>query len=127
MLLYTFFLLYSSFDEYASELRSGQLDWTPPHQSELFWRDNVQKFHERDMEMLKLLTRLVSTSSNVKVLAIASHDLGQYVKYYPQGKKYVQDLGAKQAIMHLMTHENAEVRFQALSAVQKYMTMMTNN
>lgn len=36
--------------------------------------------------------------------------------------RFVQDLGAKQQIMELMTHDNAEVRYNALLAVQQYMT-----
>jgi V-type H+-transporting ATPase subunit H len=43
----------SSFDEYASEVRSGKLEWSPPHQSDLFWKQNISKFHEKDMEILK--------------------------------------------------------------------------
>lgn len=33
----------------------------------------------------------------------------------------LQEIGAKQRIMELMTHEDQEVRYQALLAVQKYM------
>lgn len=98
------------------------LDWTPSHTSELFWRQNVTKFHDRDLEMLRLLSRILATSTDAKVLAVACHDIGQYVKAYAAGRKYVQELGAKQSIMHLMAHENSDVRFQALTAVQKYMT-----
>jgi hypothetical protein len=36
--------------------------------------------------------------------------------------RIVQEIGAKQRIMELMTHEDQDVRYQALSAVQKYMT-----
>lgn len=35
--------------------------------------------------------------------------------------RFLQDIGAKQRIMELMTHEDQDVRYQALSAVQKYM------
>lgn len=36
----------------------------------------------------RILARLLSQSSDNAVLSIAAHDLGQYVKYYPSGKKY---------------------------------------
>lgn len=29
------------------------------------------------------------TSSDPKVVSVAAHDLGEYLKYYPQGKQYV--------------------------------------
>lgn len=28
----------SSFEKYKNELNSGQLDWSPMHASELFWK-----------------------------------------------------------------------------------------
>ena len=31
------FLLYSSFDEYTAEVKSGRLEWSPVHKSEKFW------------------------------------------------------------------------------------------
>ena len=55
-------------------------------------------------------------------MAVAASDLGQYIKFYPNGKKYVQELGAKTAVMQLMNHENADVRYHSLMAVQKFMT-----
>ncbi|CAG8514999.1 8713_t:CDS:2 [Diversispora eburnea] len=86
----------TTFDEYASEIQSGMLQWSPPHESEQFWKQNVNKLNERDRDLLKLLV----TSSDNTVLAI----------------------GAKQRIMELMTHEDPGVRYQCLIAVQKYMT-----
>ena len=68
------------------------------------------------------LSRILKESQDAQVLAVAASDIGQYVKFYPQGKKYVQDLGAKTAVMQLMTHEHKDVRYQALIAVQKFMT-----
>lgn len=44
---------YSTFDEYASEIQSGQLEWSPPHKSVLFWKDNAAKLDENNLEILK--------------------------------------------------------------------------
>ncbi|CAG8690485.1 11058_t:CDS:2 [Gigaspora margarita] len=110
----------TTFDEYASEIRSGMLQWSPPHESEQFWKQNVTKLNDKNHELLKILSRLLSTSTDNVVLAVAAHDLGQYVKYYPDGKKC--EIGAKQRVMELMTHEDPEVRYNALIAVQKYMS-----
>ncbi|KAJ3106593.1 H(+)-transporting V1 sector ATPase subunit H [Phlyctochytrium planicorne] len=112
----------STFDEYASEVKSGQLDWSPPHLSEQFWKQNATKLAEKDYELVKILSRLISTTSSPLVLSVASHDLGQFVKHYPTGKRFIQEVGAKTQIMELMSHENADVRYQALLAVQKFMT-----
>lgn len=35
--------------------------------------------------------------------------------------RLVEELGGKHAIMSLMSHPDAEVRYQALTALQKYM------
>lgn len=43
----------STFDEYASEVRSGKLDWSPPHLSENFWKQNAQRLNEKDHELLR--------------------------------------------------------------------------
>ncbi|CAG8693497.1 11514_t:CDS:10 [Dentiscutata erythropus] len=103
----------TTFDEYASEIRSGMLQWSPPHESEQFWKQNVTKLNDKNHELL-------NTSNDNVVLGVAAHDLGQYVKYYPDGKKC--EIGAKQRVMELMTHEDPEVRYNALIAVQKYMS-----
>ncbi|KAL1924262.1 uncharacterized protein VTP21DRAFT_7297 [Calcarisporiella thermophila] len=112
----------STFEEYATEIRSRRLEWSPPHQSEQFWKQNAPRLNENDHELLKILARLLSTSSDTTVLAVAAHDIGQYIKHHHAGKKFIQEIGAKQRIMELMTHEDPEVRYQALLAVQKYMT-----
>jgi V-type H+-transporting ATPase subunit H len=75
------------------------------------------------------------------VLAVAAHDIGQYVKHYERGKKSVDllynrmchlysvcflgrcrivtDLGAKTRVMELMTHQDSDVRYRALLSVQQ--------
>ncbi|ORY36951.1 ARM repeat-containing protein [Neocallimastix californiae] len=111
----------STFDEYSTEVFSGKLEWSPPHKSEQFWKNNAERLNENNYELLRILTRLFSTSTDPVVLAVACNDLGQYVKYHPEGKKFIQDIGAKQHIMELMTHEDPDVRYQALCATQKYM------
>lgn len=75
------------------------------HESDDFWRENASKLNEKDYEQLKLvlllklapdwafhylffriLIRLLGTEDPL-VLAVAVHDLGQYVKHYERGKK----------------------------------------
>ena len=90
----------------------------------------------------------MNESHDPTVLAVAAHDVGQYVKHYERGKKsvspsplYVEsngtdhafffsslwcfsdriftDLGGKTRVMELMSHENPDVRYQALVTVQR--------
>lgn len=111
----------NSFDEYASEVKSGHLDWTPPHRSALFWQDNAIRLEENDCELLRLLTRLLSDSQDPLILSIAASDVGHYAQHRPTGRKHLESLGTKQLLMLLMSHSDSEVRFHALFAVQQYM------
>ncbi|KAH6918818.1 hypothetical protein BKA70DRAFT_30168 [Coprinopsis sp. MPI-PUGE-AT-0042] len=109
----------TTYDEYTSELTSGHLSWTPVHESEEFWKANAVKLNDKDHEQLKVLISLLRQSNDPVVLAVAAHDVGQYVKYYERGKKIVADLGGKSQVMALMTHENPDVRYRALLTVQQ--------
>lgn len=128
----------STFDEYISELGSGQLTWSPSHKSIAFWKQNVRKFKINDYEPLKRLVELASSNrsltaqsipkfsksvheSSFQVKAIAAHDLGQFIKYYPDGRKALDDLGGKIVMMELLADSHPDVRYEALMALQKYM------
>ncbi|XP_076809190.1 V-type proton ATPase subunit H-like isoform X2 [Clavelina lepadiformis] len=111
----------SSFDEYVSEVKSRRLEWSPVHKSEKFWRENAARLNEKNYELLKILTSLMETSQDPDILAVATHDIGEYVRHYPRGKKVIDQLGLKQLVMQLLAHENAQVKYCALIAVQKLM------
>lgn len=116
----------STFDEYASEIRSGRLEWSPPHQSEQFWKANANRLNENKNELVKALVQIAADSgANSKIdpvcLAVAAHDLGQYCKFGANAKKVLDETGGKAVVMELMSHENADVRYQALTATQKIM------
>jgi V-type H+-transporting ATPase subunit H len=42
-----------------------------------------------DVEVLRVLVNLLKNAQDPVVLAVAAHDLAQYVKHYDRGKKYV--------------------------------------
>ncbi|PAA46367.1 hypothetical protein BOX15_Mlig007750g3 [Macrostomum lignano] len=111
----------SSFDEYASELKAGRLEWSPVHKSERFWHENATKLNERNYELLKILVRLLETSKDSLVLCVAAHDVGEYVRHYPRGKTVIEQLGAKELVMRMLTSDDPNVRYNALIAVQKIM------
>ncbi|KAF9459349.1 armadillo-type protein [Collybia nuda] len=117
--LNTNFQSLTTYDEYTSELTSGHLSWTPVHESEDFWKENATRLNDRDCEQLKSLIALLFNSTDPIVLAVAAHDVGQYVKHYDRGKKIVTDLGGKARVMELMGHENPDVRYRALLSVQQ--------
>jgi V-type H+-transporting ATPase subunit H len=72
----------------------------------MFWKENATKLNDSNYQQLKyvsepstlalhtnhqgyrVLVELLKDSQDPLVLAVASHDIGQYVKHYPRGKKY---------------------------------------
>lgn len=40
----------------------------------------------------RILTRLLEVSDDPQVIAVAAHDVGEYVRHYPRGKRYVTHL-----------------------------------
>jgi hypothetical protein len=50
----------------APQVMSGMLDWTPMHTSELFWRQNIDKFEEKDFQVLRVLLKLLEASREVR-------------------------------------------------------------
>ncbi|XP_065890325.1 V-type proton ATPase subunit H-like isoform X2 [Dysidea avara] len=111
----------SSFDEYVHEVRSGRLEWSPVHKSEKFWRENVSRFNDDNYEILRLLVSILEESPSPVAVSVACFDIGEYVRYYPRGKKVIEQLKGKEVVMKLVVHSNSEVRMQALLAVQKMM------
>ncbi|KOC65371.1 V-type proton ATPase subunit H [Habropoda laboriosa] len=111
----------SSFDEYSTEVKSGRLEWSPVHKSGKFWRENASRLNEKNYELLRILVHLLETSKDPLVLSVASFDVGEYVRHYPRGKHIIEQLGGKQRVMQLLGHEDPNVRYEALLAVQKLM------
>ncbi|KAJ2945637.1 hypothetical protein O0L34_g464 [Tuta absoluta] len=111
----------SSFDQYSTEIKSGRLEWSPVHKSAKFWRENAARLNERGQELLRTLVHLLEKSADPVVLAVACYDIGEYVRHYPRGKHIIEQLGGKQRVMYLLGHDDPNVRYEALLAVQKLM------
>jgi V-type H+-transporting ATPase subunit H len=71
-----------SWEEYVNELESGHLVWSPAHESEDFWKENGRKVgSDEGGKGVKRLVELLKANRDGVVLAVAAHDLGQFVKY----------------------------------------------
>lgn len=110
----------TTWDEYLSELQSGQLTFeSPVHELDEFWKQNAPKFVDEDGKVLKQLVGILNESEDATTLAVACSDVGKFVHFFEQGKKRVSDLGAKARIMELMAHKDANVKYYALHTVAK--------
>ncbi|OQS05413.1 V-type proton ATPase subunit H [Thraustotheca clavata] len=109
----------NTMERYEKELRTGALNWGLLH-TDKFWRENYMSFETKEFELIRLLIDLLE-SEDPKTVAVALYDLGDFVRFYPNGKHIAKRLGAKKVAMKLMTHENAEVQKHALQCISKMM------
>jgi V-type H+-transporting ATPase subunit H len=137
----------SSVDKYRAEVQAGQLDWTPVHKSESFFRENAEKFAPLGKPMVEfddliLLCNLLRTKvamnhpnkEDTRTIAVICHDLGEFARWHPRGKRilnedasvYNDGMGStKSIIMKQMTSSpDPEINKNALTCIHK---MMVNN
>lgn len=110
----------TTFDEYAAEVTSGHLRWSPPHRSTTFWAENARKILDHEKGALpKKLAEIMSKSwdDDKNVLAIACNDVGRLVKEVPEKRSQLEKLGLKSRIMELMVEPNEAVRWESLNAL----------
>merc|ERR1719440_2454683 len=113
----------SNFDRYMKELESGKLAWGFIHSSK-FFGENVMKLESNEFKAAKMLATILSQSKDAETLAVACHDIGEFVSLHPLGKKQISRLGVKERVMELMSSQDAEqreVRREALLCCQKIM------
>jgi len=108
----------SSYERYIQELKSGQLQPGPVHTAP-FWKANAHKFEVDEFALIKSLIKLLSVFDDNETVALTCYDLGEWARFYPDGRKIVETLGGKDRIMVLLSHEDEEVQKQALLAIQK--------
>jgi len=111
----------SRFEVYKNEVESGHLQWGSTH-TEAFFKENARMLEgkDADFKLLKVLIALVGSKDD-EIAAIACHDIGEFVRFYPNGRAIVKRLGAKELVMPLIEHENVELQRQALQCVSKMM------
>jgi V-type H+-transporting ATPase subunit H len=110
---------HSNFERYEKELRAGTLRWGFIH-SEKFWLENVNQFEKDNYSPVSQLVSLLASSDSV-TQAVACHDLGEFARLHPSGKRVIAKLNGKNAVMALMTNGTREVSKEALLCTQKLM------
>ena len=114
----------TTFDEYAAEVQSGKLRWSPPHRDTTFWRENARRILDDDGGALpKKLAEVMSKewADDKSVLAIACNDAGWLVKEAPEKRGQLEKLGMKGRVMELMQDKDETVRWESLRAVGEWM------
>jgi V-type H+-transporting ATPase subunit H len=110
---------HSNFERYEKELKSGALKWGFIH-SEKFWLENFTQFEKDNFAPIAQLVGMLG-STDVVTQAVACHDLGEFARLHPSGKRVIAKLNGKNAVMALMTNGAREVAKEALLCTQKLM------
>ncbi|KAJ5490070.1 hypothetical protein N7453_010895 [Penicillium expansum] len=114
----------TTFDEYAAEVQTGHLRWSPPHKNPTFWKENARRIVEESNGALpKKLAEILSKSwdNDKQVLAIACSDVGHLVKEVPERRGQLERLGLKTRVMELMVDQDESVRWESLHAVGEWL------
>ncbi|KAF7546946.1 hypothetical protein G7Z17_g8077 [Cylindrodendrum hubeiense] len=110
----------TTFDEYAAEVQSGHLRWSPPHRSTVFWAENARKILDfENGEIPRKLAEIMRQpwDNDKQVLAIACNDVGNLVKEVPEKRYQLERVGLKTRIMELMQSDDENVRWESLRAL----------
>jgi V-type H+-transporting ATPase subunit H len=114
----------TTFDEYAAEVNSGHLRWSPPHRSPTFWTENARRILEHEKgELPRKLAEIMGKSweNDKQVLAIACNDVGALVKEVPEKRNQLEKLGLKTRVMELMQEPDETVRWESLNALSGWL------
>ncbi len=114
----------TTFGEYADEVNSGHLRWSPPHKNPTFWKENARKILEdKKGELPKKLAEIMGKKweTDKKVLAIACNDIGNLVREVPDYRSFLEKQGLKARVMELMADSDESVRWESLKAVGEWM------
>ncbi|KAL2832179.1 armadillo-type protein [Aspergillus cavernicola] len=114
----------TTFDQYAAELQTGHLRWSPPHRNPTFWKENARRIlDETNGALPKKLAEILSKSweNDKQVLAIACNDVGHLVKALPERRTQLEKLGLKTRVMELMADKDESVRWESLRAVGEWL------
>jgi len=108
----------SSMERYKKELSTKNLEWGPVH-NEMFWKKNFMYFEQNEFILVKDLCELLNSEDD-QTVCVAAHDLGEFARLYPDGRKLVSLFGAKRKLFFLLQEStDEEVKKQCLLATQK--------
>jgi len=107
----------SLWDKYVREVKSGKLRNSLSHRSDIFWKANIERFGDHNFKVLIELKNLLE-SNDEETVSVSCHDLGEYVSRHPLGRVKLEEIGAKEVIMRLMTSKSQAIQTQALRTTQ---------
>lgn len=114
----------TTFDQYAAEVHSGHLRWSPPHRNPTFWRENARRIiDDGNGELLRKLAEILAKpwDQDKNVLAVGCNDVACLIKEVPEKRPVLDKVGLKARVMALMADKDETVRWESLRAVGEWL------
>ena len=95
--------------------------WGPCH-TEKFWMENCILFDKQEnLHLIDMVVNQCLSSEDDRVKAVACFDLGEFSRFYHNGKEFLDRLGVKEKMTKLMRDPktSAEVKKEAITCYQK--------
>jgi V-type H+-transporting ATPase subunit H len=109
----------SSIEKWKKQIERDILVWSPVH-TEKFWMDNANLFKDDNLEYINKLIEVLNPSRKRSNLAkaVACSDLGNFARFSPNGKAYLENKGGKDALGQIMSDKSAspELKKEAITA-----------
>jgi len=112
----------NTWERYEQELLTRKLRRSDLHEDK-FWRENARCLEKNNFGYLKMLVEFLDSEDD-ETVCVACADIGQFVRFYPNGKVIVKNIGGKSKVMSLLAHPGQGVQKEALLCLSK---MMVNN
>jgi V-type H+-transporting ATPase subunit H len=120
------YMEFSSFDKWKKQVDKEKYTWSTVH-TEKFWQQNFVAFHiSENLEYIKtqiahLNGKMHDIKGNAEAIAVICFDLGEFARFFPRGRDFVSQHGAKGPISKLMTESGStpELKREAITAYQK--------
>lgn len=120
---------FSSFEKWKAQVQRRSLTWSPVH-TEKFWQTSFIFFNDSEnLECINILIDILKqphaqggdSASLDQMKAVACYDLGEFARFFPLGKDYLEERGAKVHLAELMGSpvSSAELKKEAITAYQK--------
>lgn len=144
----------TNYDSYCNEMLSGNITWSFLHTEKFWRENNkkfeegdfkmikILLTYLDDYNSTKTIdfTKNAGVSSNDKIslnedaisttnsittkLSIILYDLGEFARFYPNGRVILSRLNGREKVMRLLSHEDEEVQRHTLQCISK---LMVNN
>jgi len=118
---------FSTFDKWKKQVSANNFSWSTVH-TEKFWQSQFVNFHQSEnLELIKTEISFLKANDHkndnascVKK-AVICFDLGEFARYFPNGRNYLGGEGAKEVIAMIMGNKNVtpELKKEAITAYQK--------